>query len=58
MMDFLCSDQSGLLHYVLMIIYVAFEAWLGKTKKVEANSSLQLIMNILLSLKEAFRKKE
>jgi hypothetical protein len=34
-------------HVILLLLYILLEAWLGKTKKIEANSILELIMNII-----------
>jgi hypothetical protein len=35
---------------ILFIAYMSFEAWLGKTKKVESNSTLELVLNIAKTL--------
>lgn len=52
MIESICSNKetlSGVAMAVLMVV----EFWLGKTKKVESNSTLELILN---GLKLIFKK--
>lgn len=33
------------------LVYMAIECWIGKTKKIEANSILELIFNVIKGIK-------
>ena len=38
---------------LLLVLWLVFEQWLGNTKKIKANSSLQLLVNLInASLKQ------
>ena len=38
---------------LLLVLWLVFEQWLGNTKKIKANSSLQLLVNFInASLKQ------
>ena len=32
---------------LLLVLWLVFEQWLGNTKKIKANSSLQLLVNLI-----------
>lgn len=42
--------EIGTMAYLIGVIYMVIEAWLGKTKKVKAGSVLELILTSLFAL--------
>lgn len=58
-MNFQCGLENQWLHALVMLIVLAFEAWLGKTSKTKSSSSIELIFRMLVALfKHLFRRKE
>ncbi len=40
-------NSQDVIHYVAMAAVFLLEYWLGQTKSVEANSTIQLIINVV-----------
>lgn len=49
MNDLICSLPQYQ-HFLIVIVVAVFECWLGKTPKLEAGSTLELIYNLVKKL--------
>lgn len=46
MIDLVCNPENKTyVNFALFVIYMGIEYWIGRTEKVEANSTLELIKN-------------
>lgn len=52
-----CLKESGPLYFTLMLLVLIWEAWLGGTKKIKENSTLALVVVVIVSvIKQLFHK--
>lgn len=57
-MNLNCGLENQWLHALVMLIVLAFEAWLGKTSKTKSGSSIELIFRLISALVAHIFKKE